>query len=87
MTTINEMFAAIEKDQTEEFEFNFTSENDLDNIDAMGHFLEESGFEDYVSEDDGTMVFLSHDEYDFRVVIESFGLGDFYTHGISAIKE
>lgn len=84
---IDEMFEAIKKNANEEFDFSFLSNDDLDNVEAMTQFLEESGLEDNVAEDDGTMVFLSHESYGFRIVVESFGLGDFYHHGITASKE
>ena len=64
-------------------EYGFTSEKDLNNIEAMQVWIEENGLEDFVVEDDGTLLFLEHPDYGFQVAVESYGLGDFFTHGIS----
>ena len=64
--------------------YDFASEQDMDNIESMRHFIEENDLEDFVKEDDGTAVVLEHPEYGFYVGLDSYGLGDFFSHGIGA---
>lgn len=54
---------------------------ELDNIQALQHFVEIVGIksEDIV-EDNGTEIIIKHDDYDYLAVIDSSGLGDFYSH-------
>jgi len=77
----DEIFEAFENNAEEEFYHSFRTDEDLNNIEAMRVFLEEWDLTENVSEDDGTMVFLTHEEYDFEIVVESYGEGDFYSHG------
>lgn len=63
---------------------------DLDNIEAMKLFIESVGIpSENIVIDDGTQAFISYPNYDYLVVIDSGGLGDFYSHGfdISFVKE
>lgn len=54
----------------------------MDNIESMGYFLETIGYtDDNIETDDGTQVVLKHPDFDFKLVIDSGGLGDFYSHG------
>lgn len=82
MDLLNEMFEALAANKDEELDYSYHSDKDMDNIESMHKFLENYGLEDYVKMDDGTMVFLEHPDYDFEVVINSSGLGDFFSHGI-----
>lgn len=66
--------------------YDFTTEQDMDNIASMHHFIEENDLGDFVHEDDGTLVILEHPDYDFKVALESYGLGDFFTHGIGVSR-
>lgn len=84
--TIEDIFAEIAANKNAEYDFSFTSENDMDNIEAMRTFVYDNDLEDYILEDDGTHVFLHHDDYDFTVSIVSEGLGDFFSHGIYMIR-
>lgn len=84
--SIASVFEMISIDEDASFDFSFHTEKDLDNIQAMYVFLEENGLEEYVSEDDGTLVFLEHEAYDFEVAVRSSGLGDFFSHGIYMVK-
>lgn len=53
----------------------------MDNIQSLRYFLDCVGiYDDYIEEDLGTQVTLSHPEYLDRIVIDSGGLGDFYSH-------
>lgn len=79
---VNEVFESFKNDKSNELYYSFKTEEDLNNIEAMRVFLEDHELENNVSEDDGTMVFLFHDDYDFKLIVESFGEGDFFSHGI-----
>lgn len=78
----DELFEEVKAGQDPEY--SFITESDHDNIESMRLFIEENDLEDYVIEDDGTLVYLEHPDYDFQVALNSYGLGDFYTHGIGA---
>lgn len=82
MSTINEIFTTLAADKTEELDFSFETEFDLNNSEAMSHFLADYDLEQHVHDDEGTTVILQHEEYDFPVVVVSEGLGDFFSHGI-----
>lgn len=57
----------------------------MDNIESMSFFLDLIGCEiDDIVEDMGTLVVLVNKNYDFKIVIESHGLGDFYSHAFEA---
>lgn len=84
-TFADELFGTVADDPSGA-SYDFTTESDLDNIDSMRHFLEENDLEEFVKEDDGTAVVLEHPEYDFYVGLDSYGLGDFFTHGIGASR-
>jgi len=63
---------------------------EMDNIQSMAFFLELIGVKDEnIFQDDGTQVILMHPDYEYKLVIDSGGLGDFYAHGftISLFKE
>ena len=79
-----EIFEQIEKDNDCELSWAFYTNYELDNIESMHEFIEENDLEAFVSDDDGTLVFLEHPDYEFEVALTSHGLGDFYSHGIYA---
>lgn len=55
---------------------------DMDNIQSMQYFLECIGASsDNIQTDDGTQVVVVHPDFDHKLVIDSSGLGDFYSHG------
>jgi hypothetical protein len=55
---------------------------EMDNIQSMNYFLEFIGAtSDNVEVDDGTQVVIVHPDFDHKLVIDSGGLGDFYSHG------
>lgn len=54
----------------------------MDNQESLSHFIELVNIsDDYIDENLGTQVTLSHPDYDKRIVIDSGGLGDFFSHG------
>lgn len=55
---------------------------EMDNIQSMQHFLDCIGAtSDNIETDDGTQVVIIHPDFDHKLVIDSGGLGDFYSHG------
>lgn len=57
---------------------------EMDNIESMSHFLECIGSsDDYIETNDGTQVVMIHPDFDHKLVINSGGLGDFYSHGFN----
>lgn len=86
-TTAHEIFSTLDKTPEGDFDFSFTSETDLDNHAAMAVFLEEHDLGEYVEKDYGTMVWLFHPDYNFPVLVESTGGGDFFTHIIAAFRD
>ncbi len=82
METIDEIFETLSANKDDDLDYSYHSDNDMDNIESMNKFLEENSLGDYISEYDGTMVFLKHPDYNFEAVVTSSGLGDFFSHGI-----
>lgn len=61
---------------------NYADGMNMDNNESMRHFIESVGITtDYIEEDVGTQITLIHPDYEKRIVIDSGGLGDFYSHG------
>lgn len=61
---------------------NYEKGLDMDNNQSMKHFLENVGIcEESIVNNYGTQVILQHPDYKKHVVIDSGGLGDFYSHG------
>ncbi len=55
---------------------------EMDNIESMYFFLEHVGVTaENIEEDSGTQVILKHPEFDYKLVIDAGGLGDFHSHG------
>jgi hypothetical protein len=55
---------------------------EMDNIQSMCYFLDYIGaVGDNIEVDDGTQVVIVHPGFDYKLVIDSGGLGDFYSHG------
>ena len=56
--------------------------NGMDNNQSMQYFLDCIGATiDNIKTDDGTQVVIIHPDFDHKLVIDSGGLGDFYSHG------
>lgn len=54
---------------------------EMDNIEAMQYFLDCIGATDENIElNDGTQVIIIHPDFDYKLVIDSGGLGDFFSH-------
>ena len=55
---------------------------EMDNNHSMQFFLDCIGAtEDNIDVDDGTQVVVKHPDFEHKLVIDSGGLGDFYSHG------
>lgn len=55
---------------------------EMDNNQSMQFFLDCIGAtEDNIETDDGTQVTIKHPDFEHKLVIDSGGLGDFYSHG------
>jgi hypothetical protein len=65
--------------------------NEMDNNESMIYFLEmlPDLTDEMIKIDDGTQVILKHPDYDYKLCIDSGGLGDFHRHGydVSIVKE
>lgn len=60
---------------------------EMDNNVSMNYFLEYIECPiDYIVEDLGTQVTIQNPNFDFKVVIDSGGLGDFFSHGFVVSK-
>lgn len=87
MSTIYEIPSSIEEMFENKHCFykiiNYSNGNDMDNIQSMSHFLESipSSFNYDIEENEGTRVVLSHPSYKYKIRIDSYGLGDFFSHG------
>ena len=55
-------------------------DREMDNIESLAYFLDEIGAGPWVCEDWGTQVRLVHQGFTYELVIDSGGLGDFYSH-------
>jgi hypothetical protein len=54
----------------------------MDNNQSMQHFAECVGIPtENIENDEGTQIVVSHEDYNFKIVIDAGGLGDFYSHG------
>jgi hypothetical protein len=60
----------------------FSTVDDLDNIESLHQYLDDHDLSDYVQDDDGTRAVLEYDGH--IIVLDSYGLGDFYSHRIEA---
>lgn len=56
-------------------------EPDMDNIESLRWFLEYlSVHSDSIEVDDGTQVILIHNDFNYKIVIDSSGAGDTHSH-------
>jgi hypothetical protein len=54
----------------------------MDNKQSMGYFLDCIGAkQDNIEEDEGTQIVLMHPDFGMKYVVDSGGLGDFFSHG------
>ena len=62
-------------------------EYEMDNVQALNHFFEVVGVpSDNILLHDGTQAFLFHPDFNFHLVIDSSGLGDFFSHQFELTK-
>ena len=90
--TIKQMFDDVLKSENgvEYSIVDYSDEMDLDNVESMAYFLDMLGVDsEDVLEDNGTLVYLKDVGYAEVIAIESYGLGDTYSHGFycSVVKE
>ena len=80
--SITQMFDEFAKGETS---YRIINENDnmsMDNNQSMQHFIEWVGIpSEKIEDDEGTQIVVSHEDYNFKIVIDAGGLGDFYSHG------
>ena len=61
---------------------NYNNGMSMDNTESMSHFIDCVNIADeYIYEYLGTQLTLKHPNYNRRIVIDSGGLGDFFSHG------
>ena len=59
----------------------------MDNIESMEHFLEQVGVDnDNIETDDGNYIVLKHPDYDYKLEIQSEGMGDLNSHIWEVLK-
>lgn len=78
-----ELFQLIEDHKEEGLQFSFETEEDLNNYEAMGLWIEANGLDEFVTSDEQSLVYLKHPDFEFEVAVNSYGEGDFFSHGIS----
>ena len=80
--SINQLFFEFEHGETS---YRIINENDdmiMDNNQSMQHFIECVGIPaENIEDNEGTQIVVSHEDYNFKIVIDAGGLGDFYSHG------
>ena len=60
---------------------------EMDNIQSMQHFCEVVGISnDFIETNDGTQIVLKHPDFENKLVVDSGGLGDFFSHGFDVSK-
>jgi len=80
--SINQMFYEFAHGERS---YRIINENDnmsMDNNQSMQHFIECVGIPtENIEYDEGTQIVVSNEDYNFKIVIDASGLGDFYSHG------
>jgi len=85
--SIDELFA---NQETEYRIIDYNQSMEMDNIESMAFLLDHLDIKDENLElNDGTQVILYHSDYKEKLVIDSGGLGDFFSHKfeVSLYKE
>lgn len=60
----------------------------MDNNESMQYFVDCVGIsQDSIEEDLGTQIALGHSRYSKRIIVDSGGLGDFFSHGFDCYWE
>lgn len=61
---------------------NYCYDMSMDNNESLHHFIDIVGIpSNFIEEDLGTQITLKHPNYNKRIIIDSGGLGDFFSHG------
>lgn len=81
--SIDELFSDIMSNQGfTQYRIIDYSGSGMDNEQSMRYFMELVEIPDeHIEENLGTQITLTHSNYDKRIVIDSGGLGDFFSHG------
>lgn len=67
---------------------NYSEGMSMDNNDALVHFVESVDIsEEFIEEDLGTQLTLIHPDFEKKIIIDSGGLGDFFSHGFDCYVE
>lgn len=88
--SIDELFAEVEENDGSMLYriINYNDGMEMDNNEAMEHFVETVSIsENAIEEDLGTQITIAHPNYEKRIVINSGGLGDFFSHGFECSWE
>jgi hypothetical protein len=73
---INEIFETAEAEYII-IDYNF----EMDNVESLKYFAEYSNINpDNIENDYGTQLILIHPDYNFKLCVDSGGLGDFFSH-------
>jgi hypothetical protein len=57
------------------------SEPEMDNVESLRWFIDYVDIKaDYIEEDGGTQLILTHPDFDFKLVVDSCGGGDMHSH-------
>ena len=76
--TVKELF---EEKEAEYKIVDYLPEMEMDNNQSMAFFLDYIGaVSDNIIEDSGTQVIIQHEDFDYKLQIDSGGLGDFFSH-------
>ncbi|WP_373894423.1 hypothetical protein [Virgibacillus sp. CBA3643] len=85
-----ELFSEVEENEgsTSYRIINYCYDMSMDNNESLQHFVDTVDISsDYIEEDLGTQITLKHPNYNKRIVIDSGGLGDFFSHGFDCYWE
>lgn len=80
--TVTDIFETVKNEKSAVYDFD--TEECMDNICAMGDFVNAYIPEENMDLDDGTQCFIVHEDYDFMIVLDCGGRGDFNTHRVDA---
>ena len=69
----------------QDFVVHFSTDEDMDNCEALSYFLEVSGLEDCVIDGDNTSVELRVNGE--KVFLSSYGDGDFFSHIVERVLD
>lgn len=80
--SITQLFFEFDHGETSYRIINYNDNMSMDNNQSMEHFIEAAGIpNENIENNEGTQIVVSHEDYNYKIVIDSGGLGDFYSHG------